>query len=67
MKTVKKSKSSTLTTKRNYIGFLYVLPFIVGFLLFYAYPLAKSVIYSFGELDASSGYRVTLIGFSNYI
>lgn len=56
-----------LSKSKEYKGYLFILPFVIGFLLFYAYPIFQSVIYSFGKLDSANNYKVVLVGASNYI
>ncbi len=62
-----KIKSSGLMKNREIKGLLYVLPFIIGFLAFYTYPLIQSFIYSLGDLDAQNGYKPIISGFQNYV
>ena len=40
--------------KQN-IGFFFVLPWLIGFLLFKVYPFASSLYYSFSNYDMFSG------------
>ena len=51
------------TFKRN-IGFFFILPWLVGFLIFRLYPFASSLIYSFTDFQLFDG--VTKVGFMNY-
>lgn len=62
-----KAKNSGLIRNREYKGLLYVLPFIIGFIVFYAYPLIQSFVYSLGDLDAQNGYKPVISGFAHYI
>lgn len=50
---------------RNNIGFLYILPWLVGFLVFKLYPFASSLVYSFSNFNLFKG--ITEWGFMNYI
>jgi ABC-type sugar transport system permease subunit len=56
-------------TKRKLNGFLYVLPFIVGFFLCFAIPLFNTVMYSFNKVSVNDtgGMKFDYIGFQNYI
>ncbi len=56
-------------TKRKLNGFLYVLPFIVGFFLCFAIPLFNTVMYSFHKVSVNDtgGMKFDYIGFQNYI
>jgi len=51
--------------RRNNAGYLYLIPWIVGFSVFQFYPLIMSFIYSF--TNYSIGKNTVFIGFQNYI
>lgn len=64
----KKKKGLTLTQKRMRAGYLFILPWIVGFCVFYLRSLFMTVQFSFSELSMGiSGYDLTPVGFANYI
>lgn len=49
-------------------GYLFVWPYLLGFLAFFAYPLVFSIYISFGEFSiARGGYTVEMLGFKHYI
>lgn len=49
-------------------GFLYVLPWLLGFLFFFFIPLLTSLQYSFSSIKANAnGMTMKYIGFANYI
>lgn len=48
----------------NNQGFFYVLPWLIGFLLFKIYPFASSLFYSFTNYDLFNG--ITKVGLMNY-
>lgn len=50
--------------KRN-IGFLFILPWLIGFLVFKAYPFISSLYYSFTDYNLFKG--ITTYTFQNYI
>ena len=50
---------------KNNIGLFFILPWLIGFLLFKVYPFASSLVYSFTDFDLFSG--ITKVGFMNYI
>jgi len=50
---------------RDNIGFFFVLPWLVGFLIFKAYPFVSSLYYSFTDYDLFKG--VSKYTFENYI
>ncbi|MBR2925263.1 MAG: sugar ABC transporter permease [Clostridia bacterium] len=50
------------------IGTMFILPFIIGFLLFMAKPMVESLIMSFNDvtLVPGQGYEQTYVGLNNY-
>ncbi|WP_099468585.1 carbohydrate ABC transporter permease [Konateibacter massiliensis] len=50
--------------KWNNIGYLYILPWILGFLIFQLYPLGASLYYSFTEYSITN--TPTFVGLKNY-
>ena len=50
---------------KNNIGFLYILPWLIGFMIFKLYPFASSLYYSFTNYDLFKE-AVSFIGFDNY-
>ena len=65
---VKKKRSKyTLEQKHNMQGYLFVLPFVLGFFVLFLFPLVQSFLYSFGELDPSNDFKLALSGVGNYI
>lgn len=50
--------------KDKYLGFLYISPWIIGFLILTIYPFVVSFYYSFTEYDV---FHMKFIGFENYI
>lgn len=60
----KKKQGSVLIEKRNRKGYLYLLPWIIGFLIFQLYPIAMSFFYSL--TDYSFGSNFSLVGLANY-
>jgi oligogalacturonide transport system permease protein len=51
--------------KKDRIGYLYILPWIVGFLVFQLYPILASLYYSFSEYSLIG--EAEFVGFKNYI
>lgn len=47
------------------IGFVYVLPWLIGFLVFKLYPFASSLVYSFTDFNLFKGIQET--GVMNYV
>lgn len=52
-------------TRRDYQAFLYLLPWILGFLLLQFYPLVSSLIYSFSNYQIAT--KPVFTGLTNYI
>lgn len=50
---------------KDYSGFLFVLPWLIGFLVFQFFPFIASLVISFTDWDL--GQTVTFIGLQNYI
>lgn len=54
--------------KRKYlIGFMFVSPFVLGFVFFFLYPFIQSIIFSLSELEITvDGYVLHDVGLENY-
>jgi oligogalacturonide transport system permease protein len=52
-------------SKRDRMGYVYILPWILGFLIFQAYPLIASFCYSFTDYAITD--KPIFVGFDNYI
>lgn len=55
----------SLKMKRPSVGYLYILPWFIGFMVFGAYPLLASLYYSFTNFSMFNHPK--FIGFDNYI
>lgn len=66
MKTRKKMKYST-SKKLN--GLIFMLPWLIGFITFFAVPIKNTILYSFNkvEVGATGGIELTFNGIQNYI
>ncbi|WP_221226243.1 carbohydrate ABC transporter permease [Paenibacillus endophyticus] len=63
-----KLKQRTYAQQKALWGFLYVLPWLLGFLFFFLIPLFYSLQYSFSSIKADSkGMTIEFIGFANFI
>lgn len=63
----KKRRGLDLTRKRAAMGYLFVLPFIIGLITFFLVPLVQSFISSLNKLEvAEGGYNLIPMGFENY-
>lgn len=57
----------TLTAKKAISGYMFILPFIIGFLFLFLYPLTQTILYSFSDIKMSaSGYWLEPRGLANY-
>ena len=52
--------------EQNYLGFYYILPWLIGFCIFKLYPFASSLVYSFNDWDLMKGAQ-GFIGIDNYV
>lgn len=61
-------KGASLQAKKARVGWLFVAPFIFGFLLIYLPIIFGSLKYSFNQIDVLSGggYELVWVGFDNY-
>jgi len=57
------------TTKRKLYGFTFLLPFLLGFFMFFAKPLWETIFYSFQKITIEDVGRMvfTPVGLQNYI
>ena len=54
--------------RQSAAGYLFVWPYVIGFLIFFAYPIGFSAYISLGEYSmARGGYTVEFVGLENYI
>lgn len=66
MKLKNRSKLS-LTTKENFKGMLFLIPFYLGVIFFYIKPIAESIIFSFNKVTVDlGGYSLEFLGWGNY-
>lgn len=63
----KKKKKLTLAQKNSVAGYLFILPFILGFLAFLLYPLIESIQMSFSNVTVGvGGFSKEFIGIDNF-
>ena len=56
-----------LVTRREMKGYLFLLPWLIGFVVFFAVPLAQSFIYSLSNVKmTAAGRKMSYVGFGNY-
>jgi len=57
----------TLVQRRNLLGFLFILPWIIGFLVFGLYPIVRSLYLSLHQVRITAdGIRMSWIGLENF-
>lgn len=63
------SKAGKLTIQRNMFGFVFLAPWLVGFLLFFCYPFIQSLFISFQKVSflSGGGLEMKYLGLSNYV
>ncbi len=69
--TKRKHKSASLNARKARMGWIFVLPFVVGLLLVYLPVMIESLGYSFASYSKvaaiqGGGYTLTWVGFDNY-
>ena len=65
----KKKKRLSLMRKRMVAGYLFILPWLVGFLVFYVKSIFQTVQFSFSSMSMDAingGYTLTPIGWENF-
>ena len=64
----KKKKASSLDARKSRAGWLFVVPFIIGFVIIYAPIVYDSILYSFTKINivTGGGFRLTWVGLENY-
>ena len=57
------------STQRKLLGFTFLIPFLLGFLMFFFLPLVNTVIYSFNHItvDDAGAMLLNPVGVQNYI
>lgn len=57
----------TLKTRRAINGYVFIIPWLIGFLIFFLTPIILSVTFSFNAITTSStGYQLNWVGLANY-
>lgn len=59
-------KQSRLVKKRELKGYLFILPFLIGFFAFIFFPMVQSLIYSFNDLKFDGRVWLEFVGIDNY-
>ncbi len=63
-----KRKSRSLDVQKSRMGWLFIAPFLIGFLLIYLPMIVESIRFSFSEIDIQpgGGYKLVNVGWENY-
>lgn len=56
----------TLRQRQAVYGFLFIFPWLVGFLVFVARPFAHSIKLAFSTVDMMAGFRLNFVGWDNF-
>lgn len=66
---MKRKTNTSLIKQHDLFGLVFMIPWFIGFLLFFLYPFIHSVFLSFQKVDfvAGGGYKTTFIGAQNYL
>lgn len=56
----------TLRTRRAINGYMFILPWLVGFLIFIARPFIHSIQLAFSEVDMVAGFSLRYVGIDNF-
>jgi ABC-type sugar transport system permease subunit len=62
-----KRKKLSYRDKRAFAGYIFILPWILGFLIFFLKPLIQSLLFSVQDVKmAPDGFTATFVGLENY-
>lgn len=62
-----KRRGISYESRQAFTGFMFVLPWFIGFLLFFAIPCFQSLQFSFSKVAVFDGYACSWIGLENYV
>ena len=67
----KKHRGASLNEKKSRMGWVFILPFVIGLVFIYASVIYESFIYSFAQYNTipaikGGGYSLTWVGFENF-
>lgn len=69
MKEKEVKRGLSLLQKRNLKGFMFIVPWLIGFIIFYIRSIAMTIGFSFSDMSTqgTGGYTLSFAGLSNYI
>ncbi len=62
-----KRRGISYESRQAFTGFMFVLPWFIGFLLFFAIPCFQSLQFSFSKVAVFDGYACSWVGLENYV
>ena len=65
----KRRKIASLDRRKARSGWIFVLPFVIGFVIIYLPMIVESIVFSFNKIipgDAGGGYTLQFVGWENY-
>lgn len=60
-------KAISYEKKQGFVGFMFVLPWLIGFLMFFFVPAIKSIQFSLSDIKIFENYAATWNNFANYV
>lgn len=62
-----KKRRFTLEQRKMVSGYMFIMPFLIGLVVFFIFPLVQSIIFSFNNLEVTStGYKLSYVGLANF-
>ena len=61
------SSRIVLSFRRNAVAYFFLMPWLIGFIVFTVYPMGHSLLLSFTDYDFTQPNATQWIGFGNYI
>lgn len=59
--------SLTLEQEKALIGYAFISPFLIGLIIFFIFPIVRSIVFSFSELEVTpTGYKLNYVKFENF-
>jgi len=62
----KKRRGIAYEKKQGFVGFMFTLPWFLGFIMFFLVPAVKSIEFSFSDIAIFENYKTTWNNFYNY-
>lgn len=64
----KKKKGNAYQRRQNRLGYLFMMPWIIGFVIFTLFPFAATIYLSFTDVNSTIlGWEINFVGLSNYV